>query len=121
MPYYDYRCEACGRPVRLFISYSDYETAEPHCPYCQSKELKRRVTRVSVARSEDARLDTMLSDPDLSGMEDDPRALGRFMRQMSREMGEEMDDTFNEVVDRLEKGEPADEIEASMPDLDETL
>lgn len=49
--------------------------------------------------------------------EDDPRSLGRFMKKMSREMGEDLGDEFNEVVDRLEKGESPDEIEKSMPEL----
>ena len=48
---------------------------------------------------------------------EDPRALGKFMRRMSHEMGEELGDEFNEVVGRLEKGESPDSIEASMPEL----
>jgi Flp pilus assembly protein TadB len=51
--------------------------------------------------------------------EDDPRSLGRFMRKMSSEMGEDMGDEFNEVVDRLESGEPPESIEETMPDLGE--
>jgi putative FmdB family regulatory protein len=121
MPTYDYRCRDCGRAVRLFIAYADYDTAEPQCPHCQSRKLKRRLSRVSFARSEESRLDSLMADPDLAGLEEDPRALGRFMRQMSHEMGEEMDDEFNEVVDRLEKGESPDDIEASMPDLGDAL
>ena len=39
------------------------------------------------------------------------------MRSLSREMGEDMGDEFNEVVDRLEKGEAPESIEESMPDL----
>jgi Flp pilus assembly protein TadB len=51
--------------------------------------------------------------------EDDPRSLGRFMRKMSSEMGEDMGDEFNEVVDRLESGESPESIEETMPDLGE--
>ncbi len=57
--------------------------------------------------------EAMLSQID----ENDPRSLGKFMRQMSQEMGEEMGDDFNEVVDRLEKGQQPEEIEQAMPDL----
>ncbi len=118
MPYYDYRCRSCGKAVRLFIAYAEYESAEPECPHCASKELKRRISRIAVAKSEDSRLDAMIDDPALSGLdEDDPKSLGRFMRRMSQEMGEEMGDEFNEVVDRLESGESPDSIEKSMPDL----
>ena len=50
-------------------------------------------------------MDSLIDDNSLAGLEEDPRALGRFMRKMSSEMGEEMGDEFNEVVNRLEKGE----------------
>ena len=118
MPYYDYVCQSCDTAVRLFIAYADYDDAQPQCPHCNSKELKRLVSRVTLAKSEDSRLDAMMEDPSLAGLDDeDPRALGRFMRKMSSEMGEEMGDEFNEVVDRLEKGQSPEAIEESMPDL----
>lgn len=118
MPYYDYRCQSCKKNVRIFIAYADYDDAQPQCPYCDSEDLKRKVTRITVAKSEDSRLDAMMDDPSLAGLEDeDPKALGRFMRKMSNEMGEDMGDEFNEVVDRLEKGESPESIEKSMPDL----
>ena len=118
MPKYDFRCLSCGKVLRIFISYADYDEARPACTYCGSENLKRRVSRIAIAKSEDARFDAMLDDPDLTGIdEEDPRALGRFMRKMSREMGEDMGDEFDEVVDRLEKGESPESIEESMPDL----
>jgi len=59
-----------------------------------------------------------LSDPEqLAGLEDDPQTLGKMMRRMSRELGEDMGPEFDEVVDRLEKGQPPEEIEKDLPDL----
>jgi hypothetical protein len=59
-----------------------------------------------------------LADPDsLEGLEDDPRALGKMMRKMSGEMGEDMGPEFHEVIDRLEKGQSPEEIEKAMPEL----
>lgn len=59
-----------------------------------------------------------MDDSAMAGLdEDDPRSMGRFMRKMSREMGEDLGDDFNEVVDRLEKGESPDSIEKSIPDM----
>jgi hypothetical protein len=99
------------------MSYAEYDRATPACPHCGSVDLKRRVGRVALAKSEDSRLDSLMGDESLAGMEDDPRAMGRFMRQMSREMGEDMGDEFEEVASRLEKGESPESIEASMPEL----
>ena len=33
MPFYDYRCEDCGRKARLFLSYKQYDTTTPACPH----------------------------------------------------------------------------------------
>lgn len=118
MPYYDFRCGDCKKPVRLFLTYAEYDDSLPVCPFCQGAHLKRRISRVALAKSEDARMDAMMDDSALAGLdEEDPKALGRFMRKMSREMGEDMGEEFEEVVDRLEKGESPDSIEQSMPDL----
>jgi hypothetical protein len=53
--------------------------------------------------------------PDLD--ENDPKSLGRWMRQMSAEVGEDLGPEFDEVVGRLEAGEDPASIEQSMPDL----
>jgi len=118
MPQYDYRCNSCHRRVRLFFTYAEYDTSEPTCPHCGSSSLKRLISRVALAKSEDARLDALDPDNMLAGVdENDPRSLGRFMRQMSQEMGEDLGDEFTEVVERLEGGESPESIEESMPDL----
>jgi hypothetical protein len=58
------------------------------------------------------------SDPaSLNGLDKDPQALGRMMRNMSQDVGEDMPPEFDEVVDRLEKGQSPEDIEKSMPDL----
>ena len=118
MPLYDYRCQACGKSARLQFSYSEYGKVQPVCPHCGSLEIRRRINRVAVAKSEDARLDSMMDGDSLDGLdENDPRSLGKFMRKMGSEMGEDLGDEFKEVVDRLEKGESPEAIEQSMPDL----
>ena len=122
MPNYDYQCQKCGKNVRIFLTYSQYDKAEPECPNCQSKQLKRRVSRIALAKSEDSRLDSLMDDSALAGLdEEDPRTLGRFMRKMSQEMGEDLGDEFGEVVDRLEKGESPESIEESMPELGDSM
>ena len=118
MPTYLFICEECRRPANLFYSFADYDQAEPECPHCGSSKMRRRIGRIAVAKSEDARMDTMMDDSALAGLdEDDPKSIGRFMRKMSREMGEDLGDDFGEVVDRLESGESPESIEQTMPDL----
>jgi putative FmdB family regulatory protein len=121
MPFYDYRCDNCRRKSRLFYTFAEYDQARPICPHCQSDQMRRRIGRIAIAKSEDARLDAMADDSALAGLdEEDPRSLGRFMRKMSDEMGEDMGEEFDEVVGRLESGESPESIEASMPELGES-
>jgi putative FmdB family regulatory protein len=121
MPLYDYLCLDCKTRFDLFMTYAEYGTRTVLCPSCGSKSTRRRLPRVRVAKSDDARAEALtgdLSDPSaLAGLENDPQALGRMMRKMGRELGEEMPPEFDEVVDRLEKGQSPDEIEQDLPDL----
>ena len=80
--------------------------------------FRRLVSRVAVLRGEDAHLEDMADPSSLAGLdEDDPKSLGRWLRKMSHEMGEDMPPEFDEVIDRLESGQSPEEIEESMPGL----
>lgn len=117
MPYYDYRCLNCNRRFSVFMTYREYGQKSVLCPHCASHQVQRRIGRVRVARSEENRLENLADPSNLEGLEDDPRALGRMMRQMSGEMGEEMGPEFDEVIDRLEAGQSPEEIEEALPDF----
>ncbi len=121
MPSYEYNCLDCKRRFEIFWSYAEYGQGEVVCTRCGSANIRRRIGRIRIAKSEDSRMEDLAGDFDdpaaLAGLEDDPQALGRMMRKMSREMGENLGPEFDEVVDRLEKGQSPDEIEAALPDL----
>jgi putative FmdB family regulatory protein len=119
LPIYEYRCNDCGRRVTLFWrSFSEVEESSPHCSFCGGEHLTRLVSRVAVVRSEESRLDDLADPSSLAGLdENDPKSMGRWMRKMSREMGEDLGTEFDEVIDRLESGQSPEDIEESMPDL----
>lgn len=117
MPAYQYRCLNCRNRFEVFLSYSEYGVQPVHCPHCNSNHIQRKIGRIRVARSEESRLDALADPSNLDGLEDDPKALGRMMRQMSSEMGEDMGSEFDEVIERLEKGQSPEEIERDLPDL----
>jgi putative FmdB family regulatory protein len=117
MPSYEYRCLSCRRRFELTMSYEEYGTLEVRCPHCQSTDVTRRIGRIRFARSDESRMESMADPANLEGLDEDPRSLGRMMRQMSREVGEEMPAEFDEVVNRLEAGQSPEEIEKEIPDL----
>ncbi|MGD1991797.1 MAG: zinc ribbon domain-containing protein [Anaerolineae bacterium] len=119
MPIHEYYCHDCRRRVSIFWrTFSDAESGEAACPRCEGTNLTRLVSRVRVVRSEESRLDD-LADPSMLADfdENDPRSMGRMMRRMADEVGEDLGPEFDEVVGRLEAGEDPEEIEKSMPDL----
>ena len=84
MPDYEYHCQ---KRFLKFFSYQQYGKVDVVCPYCGSTEIRRRIGRIRIARSEDSRLESFSDIDSLDGLEEDPRALGRMMRKMSNEVG----------------------------------
>ncbi len=118
MPVYEFRCQSCQNKVGVRMNYADYGKKQPVCPVCKSKKLTRSIGRVRIAKSEDRRLED-LSDPAFMGDvdENDPKSIGRAMKKMGKEMGEDLPPEFEEITSRLEAGEDPESIEKSMPDL----
>ena len=119
MPIYEYRCNDCRRRVSvLWRTFAEVEGNTPQCPRCGGTNLTRLVSRVAVVRSEESHLEDLADPSSLAGLdENDPKSIARWMRKMSKEMGEDLGPEFDEVVGRLEAGESPEEIEAAMPEL----
>jgi putative FmdB family regulatory protein len=121
MPIYEYRCADCKKKVSVFFrSFSEVDHAAARCPNCSGQHLTRLISKVRVIRGASSAggddLDESMFD-DVN--ENDPRSLGRMMRRMADETGEDLGPEFGEVVGRLEKGEDPEAIEKSMPELGE--
>lgn len=117
MPTYEYRCIDCNHKFEIFLSYQEYETSSVACPSCSGTNPQRIIKPVRVARSDGDSLANLTDPSQLDGLDQDPKTLGRMMRQMSSELGEDMGAEFDEVVDRLEKGQTPEDIERDLPDL----
>ncbi len=115
MPSYDYHCNHCGRHIVLaYKTYKDYDAATHTCPYCGSEDLTRLISRVSVARpSRD--MANMSSQEMLSVMEGgDSREMGELFKQVSDTVPDGVDSQFNQVADRLLKGDKPEHVEADL-------
>ena len=117
MPIYPYRCLNCKKRFEVALSYKDYGVKKVTCPHCESEQVERRIGRVRIAKSEESRMDALTDASGLEGLENDPRALGKMMRKMGNEMGEDAGPEFDEVIDRLEAGQSPEDIEKAVPDL----
>ena len=118
MPIYDFICNNCNERFEVFLTFAEYGKKTVTCVHCKSKNVRRRMTKVRIAKSDDSRIESAADDfSGMEGIEDDPKALARMMRKMGGEMGEDLPSEFNEVVDRLEAGQSPEEIESVLPDL----
>jgi len=118
MPTYDFICNTCNQRFDVFLTFAEYGKRTVKCTHCNSKNVRRRMTKVRIAKSDESRMMSMADDfSGFEGLEDDPKAMGQMMRKMGKEMGEELPPEFNEVVDRLESGQSPEEIESAIPDI----
>jgi putative FmdB family regulatory protein len=109
MPIYEFRCRSCRRLTTVFTR-SIGGTAKAVCSHCGSRDTARLISRVAVLHSGDgdfAGLDeSSLGDVD----ENDPRSMARWVRKMSRQMGEPMDAEMETELERMEAGEMPEDI-----------
>ncbi|MPZ14455.1 MAG: zinc ribbon domain-containing protein [Chloroflexi bacterium] len=124
MPIYEYRCNACARRLQLFFrSFAAVERAV--CPHCQSADLRRLPSRVSVVRSESSQMDLMSDPSNLENLDfEDPRAVAQWAKQMGEASGIDGGSEYDEMIERLEHGEGLDDEDAgdfSSTGLDDEL
>ena len=74
MPTYDYICNNCNQRFEVFLTFAEYGKKAVTCAHCNSKNVRRRMTKVRIAKSEDSRMETMASG--LDGLDDDPKEMG---------------------------------------------
>ena len=117
MPTYRYRCLSCKRGFELVMSYQEYGVKPAVCTHCGSEQVERRIDRIRVMKDDAARLRNMADPNTMANLDDDPRALGKMMREMESQIGQDMGAEFDEVVDRLQSGQTTDDIERELPNL----
>lgn len=130
MPVYEFYCDDCNI-IFNFYSKTVNTSKKPNCPKCKVKKLTRQMSVFSVTgnTTKNNDMDNMPIDGDkmeqamqmLAGEADktnknDPRQAANLMRKLSNMTGLELGSGMNEALDRMEKGEDPEQIEADMGD-----
>jgi hypothetical protein len=72
-------------------------------------------SRVAVLRGDDA---LGFDESSLDGLDqEDPRAMAKWVRKMSKQMGEPIDGEMESQLERMESGDMADDGDGSFDDL----
>lgn len=115
MPSYEYRCNNCGRPATYtYKTYKAFDEAQRACPHCGSADLTRLISRVAIGKPS-RNFANMSSTEMLSVMEGgDSREMGEMFRQVGDTVPGGMDSQFNDVTERLLKGDKPERIEGDL-------
>ncbi|MBI3911569.1 MAG: zinc ribbon domain-containing protein [Armatimonadetes bacterium] len=103
MPLFEYRCHDCRRRFSVLTGMVA-QTAEIRCPRCGSSQATRLISRFAVGRAEEDVLED-LADPSRAGDLEDPRTMTEFMKRVGREMGEDVGEDFDQLVEEAMREE----------------
>jgi putative FmdB family regulatory protein len=132
MPIYEFYCKQCHTVFNFFSGTVNTEKI-PDCPRCRTSTLERKMSMFACtgkaeknnAGMDDLPLDESKMEKAMHMLEkeagqineDDPRQAANLMRRLSDMTGIRLGDGINEALDRLERGDDPDSIEAEMGDI----
>ncbi len=131
MPIYEFYCPDC-HTIFNFFSRRINTTAAPTCPKCKKRILTRKISLFSLtgrASDENAVDDLPIDENKMEKAmevlsrqadkidENDPRQAANLMRKLSDMTGLELGAGMQEALDRMEKGEDPEKVEAEMGDI----
>ena len=113
VPIYEYYCEKCKK-TSSFLLLRSTEEVTPCCKSCKSTDVKRVLSWVSVLKTEEQRMESLLDPSKLGDLdENDPRSVEKLMRRMGSEFGDELGEGFDEEME-----EALSSKDASTPEGD---
>ncbi len=115
MPVYEYWCNNCRHKVTLYIR-GFSETPKAICATCGNENLRRLFSSFAVHKTDKDVYDDILSDNRLvrGMMSDDPHALAEWTRRMEGTAPGETGPEYEEMMERLERGERWEKIATEM-------
>ncbi|MHC1771853.1 MAG: FmdB family zinc ribbon protein [Flexilinea sp.] len=112
MPSYDYICTDCKKHFTLFFTFEEYGKKIVRCTRCGSVRTERRIGRIQTIFGDRPTFNQdYVNDKSSDAADEDPRTMGKMMRKLQEQSGEQMDPEFDEVVGRLEKGDSIESID----------
>ena len=104
MPIYEYECQEC-QAVSGFLVLKKEDEGKFSCLKCGSKKMSKVISRVAYHRSENDRLDEF--DPRKPQGEEfykDSRNIGLWAKKRAKELGADLGEKFDEVVESARTG-----------------
>ncbi|MBW2062691.1 MAG: zinc ribbon domain-containing protein [Deltaproteobacteria bacterium] len=111
MPIYEYRCESCGKITSaLILKSQEEETLQ--CAHCQGDCLIRVLSQFALHKTEAQRLNEFNSSaPRDDSFYKDNRNVGLWAKKRAHELGVDLGDRFDEVVERARTSKHPEDLE----------
>lgn len=119
MPTYEFLCNDTQQIFEVYFrTYAEYDPTTVVSPFTGSHDVTRLISPIALNIT-GGHLDALIHGDEgmLNELENaDPETLGRALREIAAETGDDMGSEFNEIVDRLESGQSPQDIEKTLPD-----
>lgn len=98
MPIFEFTCDDCGRRFSALVGVvADPEP--PSCPRCGGVALTKQVSRFARVRSEDEVIESLADETTYGDIENDPKAMRRWVREMGHAMDEDLEEDFEAALE----------------------
>src|SRR5206468_12684503 len=104
MPIFEYTCNTCNERFSALVGVLA-NARPPACPRCGGNELDRLVSRFARLRSEDETMDSLTDETRFGDIENDPKAMRNWVREMGKAMDEDMEEDLEEAFEEEMSGE----------------
>jgi len=105
MPIFEYACDSCGRRFQALVGVLA-DARPPACPRCGGASLTKQVSRFARLRSEDEALESLADEGTFGDIENDPKAMRRWVREMGKALDEDMDEDLEAALEEEMSGKP---------------
>ena len=103
MPVFEFTCNDCGRRFSALVGV----VANPKstaCPRCGGVKLTKLVSRFARVRSEDDALESLGDEAAYGDVENDPKAMRRWVKDMGAAMDEDLTEDFEKAMEEESSG-----------------
>jgi putative FmdB family regulatory protein len=103
MPIFEYTCNDCDKRFSALVGVLA-NARQPACPKCGSEALTKMVSRFARVRSEDDAMEALADEAEYGDIENDPKAMRRFVKDMGSAMDEDLDEDFEAALEEEMSG-----------------
>jgi len=98
MPIFEYKCSNCSKRFSALVGVLA-SARQPACPQCGSNNLEKQVSRFTRLRSEDETMDSLADESTFGDIENDPKAMRKWVKEMGKAMDEDLEEDFDAAME----------------------